>query len=118
MNTIKRTNSVLTVSPSATLVGYEGYFVDANGRVSTSPVGVVVQGYAANRPSSIAILAGGYSGTVLIKLAENVSAYTHVGPISSGLGTASAVASLTKCAQTLEAGTTGELVEAVLYKNA
>ena len=64
------------------------------------------------------MLAGGYNGTLLIKLGENVNAFTHVGPLSSGTGTFGAVAVTTKCAQTLETGTTGELVEAIVYKNA
>lgn len=113
---ITRSNAVIPITPAADLTGKEGYFITAAGALAGANVaahGVITEGAPVSGKASVAICAGGYAGTVSIKLGANATAGAFVGSNAAGEAIPTAT---TKCAQILEAGTTGELVEGVIFK--
>lgn len=128
MNTLARENAVLALTPAADQTGKEGYLVklDSGGAAALvssgadQPFGVIVDGAALAGKSAIAVAAGGFRGTVRLKLDASpgtVLAGTFLQATSSGTVKADALTGTrVVVAQALEAGAAGELIEAVLFK--
>lgn len=122
-----RANAILPfdVLGDADLTGMEGYFVkrdNATGRITLvtddqdTPLGVILAGGAAPEKTSVAIGGAGLAGTVRVKLGADVG---QGRPLR--LRDDATVEVFTGAADTvlvgvaLEAGVTGELIEAGLY---
>jgi hypothetical protein len=129
---IVRENAILPFTAFVDMTGHEGRPVmitgdkimlvdDVEGNV---PFGVLLKGGEANQPVSVAVAAGGLSGTVRVLLGANVTVGNHlqvdvndgeelpfyapvplVGPSGRWV-----------TAQALESGLAGEKIEAVLFK--
>ena len=128
MNTIAKDNAIITLTPAADQTGKEGYLVevDANEKasvidsISDLPFGVILEGAPTTGKSSIAVAAGGFHGTVRLKLdAAPGTVKTGTWLQSTATGTVKADAgagSRVLIAQALEAGAANELIEAILFK--
>ncbi len=128
MNIIARNNAVMAYTPAADQTGKEGYFVklltDGTATVVSSttdvPIGVIVDGAALLGKSGIAVGAGGFRGTVRVKLDASpgvVLAGTTLQITATGTVKADALTGTrVVVAQALEAGSASELIEAVLFK--
>jgi len=121
---LTRENAILPFLPYTDFRGKEGYAVKPNGSKvelidenDETPIGVIVHGTNTGEKSSIAIASGGLAGTVKVKLGAAVTTVGQDLEINSGGNfiPASGAGSIV-CAQALETGVTGELVEAVLFK--
>lgn len=126
---IKREKAILPYPTDADHSDKDGYFVSLNqdtGKVSivagatAAPHGVILDGAEAGDSDSIALSAGGLPGTVEVKLSANpgtVKRGTLLALDAATLGTVKAdpaTGARVLVAQALEAGTAGELIEAVL----
>jgi hypothetical protein len=130
MNSIARENAVLTLTPAADQTNKEGYLVDVDASGNATlidatadlPFGVILEGAPVTGKSSVALAAGGFRGTVRVKLGAapgTVKAGTLLqtnndGTVRADAGTGARVL----VGQALEAGAANELIEAVLYKPA
>lgn len=125
---IPRTNALLALSPTADQTNKEGCFVElSNGNVAICnaaadiPFGLIVDGAPTSGKSSVAVCAGGYSGTVKVKVAATspgtinlgtMLTLTADGSVKADAGSGARV----QVAQALEAGAADELIEAVLIR--
>ena len=106
----------MSITPQEDMTGLEGHFVDANGALTAldaPPFGVITEVLPNGGDISVAVCAGGFSGTVTVKLAENLQRGALVG--SSENGQSSALSTIL-AAQLLEDGQEGELCEAVIFR--
>jgi hypothetical protein len=127
---IARENAIIPLTPAADYTGKEGYFVTIAAGVCTictgttdSPAGVITEGSDTTGKCSVALIGAGLAGTVKAKLTAS-----SPGTISQGVllelaaedGTLklSTGGGATIVARALEAGTAGELIEAVLLTTA
>lgn len=124
---IARENALIALTPAADQTGKEGYAVElSTGQASVCnattdlPFGVITDGAATTGKSSVAVCAGGFAGTVRIKLGATpgtVNAGTLLQLNADGTANADAGSgSRVVFAQALESGAADELVEAVLFK--
>lgn len=124
MSKLTRENAILPFTPAVDLTGKEGYAVSVNaqGEVAlhdddtVEPFGVIIHGTNTDEKSSIALFAGGLAGTVKLKLDDaltQVGALLHV--TDDGVFSPDNIYTIA-CAQALETGVTGELIEAVLFR--
>lgn len=125
---ITRENAVLAFTPAADQSANEGYFVELSGgevavcnAATDVPFGVILHGDDTNGKSSIAVSAGGFAGTVNVKITDTspgtIVAGTMLclkadGTVQADSGSGARV----QVAQALEAGAAEELIEAVLIK--
>jgi hypothetical protein len=128
MNHIARDNAIVTLTPAADLTGKEGYFVRADSAEKAAlidsatdlPLGVVLEGATTAGKCSVAVAAGGFRGTVRLKLdAAPGTVKTGAWLQTTASGTAKADAgsgSRVLAAQALESGAANELIEAALFK--
>lgn len=121
-----RDNAIIPVVPTADQRGEKGKFITAAGAImanaTTVPFGVILDGGNIDGESSVAISAGGFSGTVRVKLAATAGTVvrgtfltldaTTLGAVRADPGTGNRV----QVAQALEAGANHELIEAVLIR--
>ncbi len=111
---LARNTAIIPIASAVDLSGQEGKFVTVAGALTganAAAFGVVTEGYPVGMNSSVAVCAGAV--VVKLKLGGNVTAGALVGSNASGLAVTGAT---TVCAQVLEAGSTDELVEAVLFR--
>ena len=123
---IARDNAILALTPAADHTGKEGYFVELTGgeaaivnAATDVPHGVILEGFpvAGAAKDSIAISAGGFSGTVKVKLSGAVSNGDLLELAADGTVVAdSGAGARVLVAQALEDGADEELIEAVLFK--
>lgn len=127
MSKLTRTNAILPFTPLADLTGKEGYVVliESDGTIATysssggkQPFGVIVHGTDVDEKTSVAVLSGGLAGTVKVKLAFTVATPGELLAVRGGgeMITPSHASALFTCAQALETGVAGELIEAVLFR--
>ena len=128
MNSIARENAIVTLTPAADQTGKEGYLVDVDGTEKATlidattdvPFGVILEGAGATGKTSIGVAAGGFKGTVRLKLgatpgtvkAGTVLQTNNDGTVKADAGSGSRVL----VGQALESGAANELIEAVLFK--
>ena len=115
MSNIERTNAHIPVLAAVDLTGKEGYAINVDGTLndgSVAPFGVITDGAAIGSSASVAVTAGGFAGTVLLKLSAPAVAGVKVGADATG---AYAPSADIHTAQVLVAGVTGELVEGVIF---
>ena len=121
---IARSIAVIPITPAASLLGLEGYFVLPSGAVVTSataaaPYGVVTEGFdVGNFKSSVAVAA--FGGTVKVKLSATPGSVvagsylvldgTTLGAVKLDPGTGARI----QVARAVESGAAGELIEAFL----
>jgi hypothetical protein len=122
------TYGTIELTAAADQTGKEGYFVeiDANQAASVCnnlfdfPFGVILTGAAEGGASLVAICAGGFAGTVRVKLNATpgtVKIGTHLQLAADGTAKADAGAgSRNLVAQALEAGGANALILAALYR--
>lgn len=121
---LTRENAILPFTPASDLSNMEGNAVSINsaGEITlhasgdTKPFGVIIHGTTTEEKTSVALLSGGLRGTVKLKLKAAVNQIGQVLHVAedgsfSPDGSAYPIA----CAQALETGVEGELVEAVLF---
>lgn len=121
---LTRENAILPFTPASDLSNMEGNAVSINsaGEITlhasgdTKPFGVIIHGTTTEEKTSVALLSGGLRGTVKLKLkaaVNQVGQVLHVAEDGSFSpdGSAYPIA----CAQALETGVEGELVEAVIF---
>ena len=113
---IKRSNALVSITPPADMTGREGHFVDVNGALTGAdalPFGVITEVLPNGGDISVAVCAGGFAGTVTVKLAENSQRGALLGSDANG----QAADTITGVAvQLLEDGQAGELCEAVIFR--
>jgi hypothetical protein len=128
MNTIGRENAIVALTPAADQTGKEGYLVDVDATEKATlidattdvPFGAVLEGATLTGKSSVAVAAGGYRGTVRLKLdaapgtvkTGTLLQTTATGTVKADAGSGSRVL----VAQALESGNANELIEAILFK--
>jgi hypothetical protein len=127
MSKLTRENAILPFVPKVNLSGKEGHIVQLEGDGTVGlwyassgerPFGVIVHGTNTDERASIALCAGGLSGTVKLKLSAAVTAVgqelqvENTATVSPDAGTGSR----TLVAQALETGVEGEMIEAVLFR--
>jgi len=127
MSKLTRENAILPFTPANDLTGKEGQLVqlETNGTIDLwsvssgkRPLGAIVHGTSVVEKTSVALCAGGLSGTVKLKLSATVSApgqelqIDNVGTVSPDAGTGGR----TLVAQALETGVADEMIEAVLFR--
>jgi hypothetical protein len=118
-----KTNAIIPLTPAADQSDKEGFFVElTDGKASVCnsatdiPLGVILDGEVVSGVTSVAV-AGGFAGTCKVKLGGNVAKgaflqLTATGTVITDAGTGARVI----VARALEAGTTDELIEAVLLQ--
>lgn len=119
-----RTNAIIPIKSAADFTGLEGRFVKIVAGAAAlvtaatdAPIGVILDGAPLGKMSSIAIRGGGLAGTVKVKLDDSpgtVVLGTILEITATGTVKADTGGSETIVAIALEAGTAGELIEAVL----
>ena len=124
---LTRENAILPFTPANDLTGKEGQLVqlETNGTISLwsvssgkRPLGAIVHGTSVDENTSVALCAGGLSGTVKLKLSASVSTsgqelqIDNLGTVSPDPGTGGR----TLVAQALETGVADEMIEAVLFR--
>jgi hypothetical protein len=124
---LTRENAILPFTPVNDLTGKEGYIaqLESNGKVvpwyissAKRPLGAIVHGTNIDEKTSVALCAGGLSGTVKLKLSAAVTAVgqelkvDNQGTVSPDPGTGGR----TLVAQALETGVANEMIEAVLFR--
>ena len=128
MNSIARENAVITLTPAADQTGKEGYLVDVDATEKATlidattdlPFGVILEGSPTTGRSSVAVAAGGFKGTVRLKLgsapgavkAGTILQTNNDGTVKADAGSGSRVL----IGQALESGAANELIEAILFK--
>ena len=113
---IKRSNALVSITPPADMTGREGHFVDEDGAIAaldSTPFGVITEVLPNGGDISVAVCAGGFAGTVTVKLASNLQKGSTVGSDDNGQATDLSTVST---AQLLEDGQAGELCEAVIFR--
>lgn len=128
---IARSNAVLPLTPAADHEGKEGFFVEVDGSGNAAivnsaadlPFGVITEGFSnanAAAKDSIAVGAGGFAGTVKVKLNSapgTVVAGTNLELAADGTVLEdSGIGARVIVAQAVEAGVGDELIEAVIFK--
>jgi hypothetical protein len=116
-----RDNAIVALTPAVDQTGKEGYFVEnSTGRVAVSnaatdlPVGVIVDGETTSGKSSVALM--NFAGTVRVKLSGTVAALAKLQLSTDGTCVTDATSGARVIvAQALEAGVSGDLIEAALY---
>ena len=106
----------MSITPQADMTGREGYFVDIDGALAgadDTPFGVITEVLPNGGDISVAVCAGGFAGTVTVKLADTLQPGSLVGSNVDGQATA---ATVVVTAQLLEGGQAGELCEAVIFR--
>lgn len=129
MNSLVKNRALLAFTPTADQTLKEGYAVKLDSVGSAvllvsstidSPFGVIVEGSPTTGKSSVAVAAGGFSGTLRVKLDASpgtVQAGTLLQTTPTGTFKADTlVGNRMICAQAMEAGAANELIEAVLFK--
>lgn len=118
---IARKEAIFKATPAADHSEKEGYFVEGTlasvsvcNAATDIPLGVIVQGEATTGQDSIAVC-GGNVGTCHVKLTGTVAQgaflqLTATGTVITDAGTGARVV----VARAMEAGVTGDLIEAVL----
>jgi len=112
---IARSNAVVPMTPATDFTGNEGRFVKADATLAAAnetPFGVITEIQPNGGDISVAVCAGGFAGTVKVKLGANGSMGDKVGSDAAGAGDSAAT---TVAAQLLEDGLADELVEAVIF---
>lgn len=113
---ITRSNAILPLAHTGALEDAEGLFCLADGTVAGADAeafGVVTEVIPNGGDASVAICAGGLSGTVSVKLSTVAVVGDLVGSDADGAATTAATV---VCAQVLEAGEAGDQVEASIFK--
>lgn len=125
---IARGNAIIPLTPAADHTDKEGYFVELSSgnaaivnATTDIPLGVILEGRPTTGKDSIAISAGGLSGTVKVKVKGSSPGTIALGTLlqlhSDGTVLADAgTGARVLVAQALEAGAADELIEAVLFK--
>lgn len=118
-----RDNAILAITPSADHRGYEGYFVKIVAGLAVlctsktdAPMGVILEGADVTGKDSIALIGGGFAGTVKVKLsaaAGTVALGTLLELTANGTLSATTDGG-TVTARACEAGANNELIEAIL----
>lgn len=123
MSKLTRENAILPFASMADLTGKEGSLVVWDGTdlvLASDPLedvfGVVLVGDAAGEPSSIAVAAGGLSGTVKIRLEGAITAVGSLLMASAAGGAVLATSTNKAFAMALETGVADEHIEAILFK--
>lgn len=128
MNYIGHENAIITLVAGADQTNKEGYLVDVDinekanliDAAADIPFGAIVEGGGAGGRTSIAVSAGGFRGTVRLRLsaapgtvrAGTLLQTSNDGTVKADAGTGARVVA----AQALESGQANELIEAVLFK--
>lgn len=128
MNYIGRENAIITLAAGADHTNKEGYLVDVDANEKANlidaaadiPFGAILEGGAVNGRSSIVVAAGGFKGTVRLKLGASpgtVKTGTLLqtntdGTVKADAGSGTRVVT----GQALESGQANELIEAILFK--
>lgn len=111
-------NKVIATAGATTLVDKEGYAVKLHtdgtiivcAAATDSPVGVLVAGAVAGSPVTVAL-----PGSIVpVKLSGTVKQFAHLDVAADATFTTSAYATNTMCAQALEAGVSGDLINALI----
>lgn len=118
---VVKANAIVAMTPAADQSDKQGYLVknssgDAAIVAATTdlPMGVIVDGETTSGKSSIALL--NFSGTVHVKLSGTVSANDLLQVHSDGtLRVDAAAGARVVVARALEAGVSGDLIEAAFY---
>jgi hypothetical protein len=128
MNHIGHENAIITLPAGADQTNKEGYLVDVDANEKATlidattdiPFGAILEGAAANGRSSIAVAAGGFKGTVRLKLGAapgTIKAGTILQTNNDGTVKADTLSgSRVLAGQALESGVANELIEAILFK--
>ncbi len=122
-----KTNAILAIPTAESHSANDGCFIkldDGKSKIvsaaNAAPFGVILSGAPEGGNDSVAVCAGGYSGTLRVKLSKNpgnIDAGTLLVLDGTSLGTvkaAPASGARVVVAQALEWGTADELIEAVL----
>lgn len=120
MATIKD-NAIVAITPATDHSAKEGYFVEnSSGSCEVSnaatdlPLGVIVDGETTSGKDSVALM--NFKGTVHVKLGGNVAKHAKLQLSTDGTVVTDATSGArVLVAQALEAGSTGDLIEAALY---
>jgi hypothetical protein len=116
-----RDNAIIPLTPAADQTDKEGYFVETssgNAAVSNAatdlPTGVIVDGETTSGLSSVALM--NFGGTVRVKLSGQVAKLAKLQLASDGtVVTDATTGARVIVAQALEAGVSGDLIEAAFY---
>ena len=122
---LARPNAIVSLTAAANLTGCVGRFVTlASGSVTlisselATPFGVLLSDGAAGQKVSVAVAAGGLSGTVRVKLSAAVAApgtFLQLTATGTVIPNNTATAARVVCGLALEAGQVGELIESVMF---
>lgn len=118
---VVKANAIVPMTPAADQTGKEGYLVEnssGNAAIVNAttdlPMGVIVDGETTSGQSSVALL--NFSGTVHLKLSGNVSKHALLQVANDGtVVTDAAAGARVIVARALEAGVSGDLIEAAFY---
>jgi hypothetical protein len=118
-----KTNAILSLKPTADHTEKDGHFVKHAGgeaalvsNAADVPIGVILDGETVDGRDSVAI-AGGFAGTCLVKLSGNVAVFADLQLAADGsVVTDSGAGARVIVAKAMQAGTNGELIEAVIFK--
>ena len=127
---LTRENAILPFTPARDLTGLEGQFVFINGDgvldlyhyyyggpTSGAPFGVILVGSNVDEKTSVAIAAGGFSGTLKLKLSAAVNLGDTLEIINTGMVRADQESGArTLVGVALESGVADELIEAVIFR--
>ena len=111
-------NKVTATAGATTLVNKEGYGVKLHtdgtiivcSAATDSPIGILARGNTAGNPVEVAL-----PGTkTVVKLSGTVKQFAHLDVAADATFTTSAYATNTMCAQALEAGVSGDLINALI----
>lgn len=123
-----RGEALISCTTVEDLTGKEGFAVtiDANelaelvDNAADLPFGIVTEGAATGEQATVAAIAGGFEGTLLLKLAASPGTVklgttlqiTAAGSFAADAGTGSRVV----CAQALQSGAANEMIEAIVFR--
>jgi hypothetical protein len=111
-----RVNAVMPLQSIVDHSANDGLFVSTSGSLAgaAAPFGIILEGSPVGLPNSIAICAGGYAGTVKVRVGGAIARGSLCGSNALSQADPSAVI---KCCQLLEdSNAAGGLVEAVLFR--
>jgi hypothetical protein len=116
-----RDNAIIPLTPAADQTDKEGYFVETSSgnaavvnAATDLPTGVIVDGETTSGLSSVALM--NFGGTVRVKLSGNVNKLAKLQLAADGtVVTDAATGARVIVAQALEAGVSGDLIEAAFY---
>jgi len=122
---LARPNAIVSLTAAANLTGCVGRFVTlSSGSVTLisseldTPFGVLLSDGKAGQKVSVAVAAGGLSGTVRVKLSAAVAApgtFLQLTATGTVIPSTTTNAARVVCGLALEAGQIGELIEAVMF---